>query len=86
MDLRDAIALPATFAFIVAGFYWIVAHRLRFHRRRAREMQDQARPSSWQRLTPREKLVRRMLGVALGIAAAMLLQVVAREVLDALSL
>ena len=86
MDARDAIALPATFAFIVGGFYWIVAHRLRFHRRRAREMQDAAHPGAWARLTPNQKRARRLIGVALGIVAAVLLQVLAREVLDALSL
>jgi hypothetical protein len=86
MDLRDAIALPATCAFIAGGFCCIVAQRLRFHRRRAQERQGTPRPSAWQRLTPREKLVRRIMGIAFGIAVAVLLQVVAREVLDALSL
>lgn len=86
MDARDAIAIPATFAFVIGGFYWIVAQRLRFHRRRARESRDAARPSAWQRLSPREKLLRRLMGVALGIVLAVLLQAVAREVLDTLAL
>ena len=39
----------------------------------------------WQRLSPREKMLRRALGIVLGIAGAIMLQVIGREILDAAS-
>lgn len=86
MDVRDIIALTVTVAFTVGGFYWIVAQRLRFHRRQAMESRDDARPSAWQRLSPRQKFLRRLMGVALGIAVALLIRVVAVGLIDALAL
>jgi len=84
MDLRDVIALPATFAFIAAGFYWIVADRLRSIRARARLQNRPAGPSRWQQLSPAQKMLRRALGILLGVAVAVVLQVIGREIIDAL--
>jgi len=83
MDLRDAIALPATVAFIAAGFYWIVTDRLRSIRARTRSRVGSARPSRWQQLSPAQKTLRRALGIVLGIAVAVVLQVIGREIIDA---
>jgi hypothetical protein len=83
MDLRDAIALPATLAFIAGGFYWIVADRLRSIRSRLRSEAPRARPSRWQRLSPAQRVLRRTLGIVLGIAVAVVLQVIGREIIDA---
>ncbi len=83
MDLRDAIALPATLVFIAGGFYWIVADRLRSIRARARLEIRPARPSRWQQLSPAQRTLRRALGIFLGIGVAVVLQVIAQEIIGA---
>jgi hypothetical protein len=82
MDTRDAIALPATLAFIGAGFYWIVAQRLRAWRAYAKAQPGPTKPSKWQQLSPRQRMLRRVGGVALGVAVAVVLQVIGREIID----
>jgi hypothetical protein len=83
MDLRDAIALPATLAFIVGGFCWVVAERMRSIRARTRSQIRPATLSRWQQLSPAQKTLRRALGIVLGIAVAVLLQVIGRVIIDA---
>lgn len=82
MDARDVIAIPATLAFIIAGFYWIVAQRLRGWRAYAKARPAPAKPSKWQRLSPKQKMWRRIGGVALGVGVAVVLQVIGREIID----
>lgn len=83
MDVRDAIAIPATLAFVGAGFYWIVAQRLRAWRSHARAQTGPTKPSRWQQLSPRQKMLRRLGGVALGVGVAVLLQVICRGIIAA---
>jgi hypothetical protein len=80
MDVRDAIALPATLAFVAVGFYGIVASRLRMWRRRAAE-----RGRTWQQLSARSKLLRRCAGIAVGIVLAVMLQAIGRLIMDTVS-
>ncbi len=84
MDVRDAIAIPATLAFVGLGFYFIVMQRLHMWRRRAKE---RGRPGNgaWARLSPRSRLLRRCAGIAAGIVAAVLLQAIGRMIMDAAS-
>lgn len=82
MDARNVIAIPATLAFVGAGFYWIVAQRLRGWRAYAKAQPRPAKPSKWQRLSPKQKMLRRIGGVALGVGVAVVLQVIGREIID----
>ena len=84
MDVRDAIALPATLAFVALGFYGIVASRLRMWRRRAAE-RGRAKSGGWQQLSARSKLLRRCAGIAVGIALAVMLQAIGRLIMDTVS-
>lgn len=86
MDTRDVIAIPATIAFVVFGFYGIVAHRLEAWRRRAREEGPRTTPSKWGQLSPATKFRRRLMGVILGAVAAMLLLVVVEYIIHVFSL
>jgi len=83
MDARDVIAIPTTLAFIGAGFYWIVAQRLRAWRAYAMAQMGPMKPSRWQQLSPRQKMLRRIAGIALGIIVAMALQVIGRGIIAA---
>jgi hypothetical protein len=85
MSMRDIIALPATFLFVGCGFYWIVTQRLRSVRAHIAAVGPSQAASRWQRLSPREKMLRRALGIVLGVAAAVVLQAIGREILDAAS-
>jgi hypothetical protein len=85
MDVRNVIALPATLLFVVCGFYWVVAQRLRGMRARIAIEGSSRIANRWQRLTPREKMMRRSLGILLGVVAAIVLQVIGREIIDAAS-
>jgi hypothetical protein len=82
MDARDVIAIPATLGFIGAGFYWIVAQRLRGWRAYARAQPGPPKPSKWQRLSPKQKMLRRVAGIALGVGVAVVLQVIGHEIID----
>ena len=84
MDVRDAIAMPLTIAFVGLGFYGIVMARLRMWRRRAKE---RGRPGNgtWAQLSPRAKLLRRCAGIATGIVLAVLLQAIGRVIMDSAS-
>jgi hypothetical protein len=82
MDARDVIAIPATLAFIGGGFYWIVAQRLRAWRAYARAQPGPAKPSKWQQLSHKQRMLRRIGGVALGIGVALVLQVIGHEIID----
>jgi hypothetical protein len=84
MDMRDAIVLPATIAFVAAGFYGIVASRLRMWRRRAAERGRSSR-NTWQGLSARSKLLRRCAGITVGVVLAVFLQAVGRLIMDSLS-
>jgi hypothetical protein len=84
MDVRDAIALPATLAFVAVGFYAIVASRLRMWRRRAAE-RGRAKSSGWQQLSARSKLLRRCAGITVGIVLAVVLQAIGRLIMDTVS-
>jgi hypothetical protein len=84
MDVRDAIALPATVAFVVLGFYGIVASRLRMWRSRA-AAGVRAKGGGWQQLSVRSKLLRRCAGIAAGIVLAILLQAIGRLIMDSVS-
>ena len=83
MDLRDAIAVPATLAFVALGFYGVVALRLRGIRRRASDGGERA--TRWRQLSPRSRLLRRTGGIILGIGAALILQVVIQRVVHSFS-
>ncbi len=85
MGMRDVIALPATLLFVGGGFYWVVAQRLRGIRARIGIEGPSSTATRWQRLSPREKMLRRALGIVLGIVAAIMLQVIGREILDSAS-
>ena len=85
MGMRDVIALPATLLFVAGGFYLVVAQRLRGIRARIAVDGLSSTATRWQRLSPREKMLRRALGIVLGIAVAIMLQVIGREILDAAS-
>ena len=85
MGMRDAIALPATLLFIAGGFYWIIVQRLRGIRARIVVEGPSETATRWQRLSPRERMLRRALGIVLGIAVAIMVQVVGREILNAAS-
>jgi hypothetical protein len=85
MGMRDVIALPATLLFIAGGFYWVVMQRLRGIRARIGIEGPSGASTRWQRLSPREKMLRRALGIVLGVAGAIMLQVIGREILDAAS-
>jgi hypothetical protein len=80
MDVRDAIALPATLAFVAVGFYGIVASRLRMWRRRAAE-RGRATGGTWQQLSARSKLLRRCAGIVLAV----MLQAIGRLIMDTVS-
>ena len=86
MGTRDVIAMPATIAFVVFGFYGIVAHRLETWRRRARDEGPRTTPSKWGQLSPATKFRRCAIGVILGAVAAMLLLVVVEHIIHVLSL
>lgn len=84
MDVRDAIALPATLVFVALGFYGIVRSRLRMWRRRAAE-RGRATGGEWQQLSARSKLLRRCAGIAVGIVLAVMLQAIGTLIMDTLS-
>lgn len=81
MDLRDAIAIPTTLVFLIAGFYGVVVLRLRGIRRRARGAGLRS-PGRWQHLSRRQKTMRRIAGVALGVVLAVALQVLVRGLME----
>jgi hypothetical protein len=85
MGLRDIVALPATLLFVVGGFYWIIVQRLRGIRARIKVEGPSRTSSRWQRLSPRDKMLRRIAGIVLGIVVAVVLQAIWREILDAAS-
>lgn len=85
MSTRDVIVPTATLLFVAGGFYWLVAQRLRAVRARIAVEGPSRTATRWQRLSPREKMLRRALGIILGIVIAIMLQVIGREVLDAAS-
>lgn len=85
MDLRDAIAIPATFAFVGLGFLGIVRHRLNWWRRQATTGRDRVRGNTWRQLSPRAKMLRRVAGICLGVGAALAVQAVVRVIIDGLS-
>jgi hypothetical protein len=84
MDVRDAIALLATVAFMALGFYGIVASRLRMWRRRAAD-RGRTKGNTWQQLSARSRLLRRCAGIALGIVLAVMLQAIGRIIMDTAS-
>jgi hypothetical protein len=85
MGIRDFIALPATLLFVAGGFYWVIWQRLRGIRARIGIEGPSRTANRWQRLSSREKMLRRALGIVLGIIAAVILQVIGREILNAMS-
>ncbi len=84
MDARDAIAMPATIAFVALGVH-AMTRNIRARPRRERERSGEGGPSRWQLMSRRERLVRRTLGIGLGIGVAVALQLVAQGVIRAVS-